>query len=104
MASTSDAVRSGLVASLARPRANITGLTSMGGETQGKRLELLKEIIPKLSRAGFVTDRQAEFLEEESLREDFEERAAILEYDAGLSRDDAEHAAKMVLSMRNGTR
>jgi len=54
MASTSDAVRSGLVASLARPGANITGLTSMGGETHGKRLELLKEIIPRLSRVGFL--------------------------------------------------
>ena len=54
MASTSDAVRSGLVASLARPGENITGLTSMGGETHGKRLELLKEIIPRLSRVGFL--------------------------------------------------
>jgi putative ABC transport system substrate-binding protein len=54
MASTSDAVRSGLVASLARPGGNITGLTSMGGEINGKRLELLKEIIPKLSRVGFL--------------------------------------------------
>ena len=54
MASTSDAVRSGLVASLARPGGNITGLTSMGGEINGKRLELLKEMIPKLSRVGFL--------------------------------------------------
>src|SRR6266478_6036445 len=54
MASTSDAVRSGLVASLARPGANITGLTSTGGEINGKRLELLTEIIPKLSRVGFL--------------------------------------------------
>ena len=54
MASTSDAVRSGLVASLARPGGNITGLTSMGAEIYGKRLELLKEMIPKLSRVGFL--------------------------------------------------
>jgi len=54
MASTSDAVTSGLVASLARPGGNITGLTSMGGEMYGKRLEILKEIIPKLSRVGFL--------------------------------------------------
>jgi len=54
MASTSDAVRSGLVASLARPGGNITGLTSMGSEIPGKRLEVLKEMIPKLSRVGFL--------------------------------------------------
>jgi ABC-type uncharacterized transport system substrate-binding protein len=54
MASTSDAVRSGLVASLARPGGNVTGLTSPGGELYGKRLELLKEIIPRLSRVGFL--------------------------------------------------
>jgi putative ABC transport system substrate-binding protein len=54
MASTSDTVRIGFVASLARPGANITGLTSPGGEISGKRLELLKEIIPKLSRVGFL--------------------------------------------------
>ena len=54
MASTSDAVRSGFVASLARPGGNITGLTSIGSEIFGKRLELLKEMIPKLSRVGFL--------------------------------------------------
>jgi putative ABC transport system substrate-binding protein len=54
ISNTNDAVRSGFVASLARPGGNITGLTSMGGEIHGKRLELLKEIIPKLSRVGFL--------------------------------------------------
>jgi putative ABC transport system substrate-binding protein len=45
-----DPVRDGLVASLARPGGNITGLSTLGPELSGKRLELLKEIIPKLSR------------------------------------------------------
>jgi putative tryptophan/tyrosine transport system substrate-binding protein len=54
MASTNEGVRSGLVASLARPGGNITGLTSTGSELIGKRLEVLKEIIPKLSRVGFL--------------------------------------------------
>ena len=54
MTSTSDVVRSGLVTSQARPGANITGLTSLGGDIYGKRLELLKEIIPRLSRVGFL--------------------------------------------------
>jgi putative tryptophan/tyrosine transport system substrate-binding protein len=51
---TNDAVRNGFVVSLARPGGNITGLTNLGGELYGKRLELLKEIIPKLARVGFL--------------------------------------------------
>jgi putative ABC transport system substrate-binding protein len=54
MASTNEAVRSGFIASLAHPGGNITGLTSMGSEIIGKRLELFKEIIPNLSRVGFL--------------------------------------------------
>jgi putative ABC transport system substrate-binding protein len=54
MVSANDAVKRGFVASLAHPGGNITGLTSRGSETLGKRLELLKEIVPKLSRAGFL--------------------------------------------------
>jgi putative ABC transport system substrate-binding protein len=54
MVSTSEAVRSGFVASLARPGGNVTGMTSMGGDVLGKRLELLSEIIPKFNRAGFL--------------------------------------------------
>ena len=54
MVSTSEAVRSGFVASLARPGGNVTGMTSMGGDVLGKRLELLSEIISKFTRAGFL--------------------------------------------------
>jgi len=54
MVSTSDAVKRGFVASLARPGGNVTGLTDMGSEILGKRLELIQEIIPKLSRVGFL--------------------------------------------------
>jgi putative tryptophan/tyrosine transport system substrate-binding protein len=47
-----DAVGSGFVASLARPGGNITGLATLRPELAGKRLELLKEVVPKLSRVA----------------------------------------------------
>jgi ABC-type uncharacterized transport system substrate-binding protein len=54
MTSSTDPVGTGLVASLARPGGNITGLTNVGGEIGGKLLELLKEITPRLSRAAIL--------------------------------------------------
>ena len=49
-----DPVGSGFVASLARPGGNITGLSTMGAELSGKQLEILKEIVPKLSRVAIL--------------------------------------------------
>ena len=54
MARDSDPVGNGFVASLARPGGNITGLATLAPEISGKRLELLKEIIPKLSRVAVL--------------------------------------------------
>jgi len=54
MAFHSDPVGSGFVASLARPGGNITGLSSLAPELSGKQLELLKEIVPKLSRVAVL--------------------------------------------------
>jgi ABC-type uncharacterized transport system substrate-binding protein len=48
-----DPVGNGFVASLARPGGNITGLSSLRAEISGKQLELLKEIVPRLSRVAF---------------------------------------------------
>jgi ABC-type uncharacterized transport system substrate-binding protein len=54
MAQDPDPVGSGFVASLARPGGNITGLSSLTADLSGKRLELLKEILPKLSRLAVL--------------------------------------------------
>jgi putative ABC transport system substrate-binding protein len=54
MAQDTDPVGSGFVASLARPGGNITGLATLAPEIGGKRLELLKEIVPKLSRVAVL--------------------------------------------------
>ena len=54
MAQDTDPVRNGFVASLARPGGNITGLSILAPELSGKQLELLKEIMPKLSRVALL--------------------------------------------------
>ncbi len=56
LARGSDPVEAGLVASLARPGGNVTGLTLLSRELGGKRLELLKEAVPKISRAAVFYD------------------------------------------------
>jgi putative tryptophan/tyrosine transport system substrate-binding protein len=53
-----DPVTAGFVSSLARPGGNITGLTNIAVELAGKRLELLKETIPKLSRVALLWEPQ----------------------------------------------
>lgn len=53
-AGVADAVGAGLVANFARPAGNITGLTGISAELGGKRLELLKEVVPKASRVAVL--------------------------------------------------
>ena len=52
--SGSDPTQTGLAASLARPGGNVTGLTNLAGELRGKRLELMKEVLPKVSRFALL--------------------------------------------------
>jgi putative ABC transport system substrate-binding protein len=68
MTSSADAVNQGLVASLARPGGNVTGLTNISNDLAGKQLELLKESFPRISRVtalscpasgGAVGDRRS---------------------------------------------
>src|SRR2546429_405139 len=54
MAFDNDPVGNGFVASLARPSGNITGLSSLAPEISGKQVELLKEIVPRLSRVAVL--------------------------------------------------
>ena len=54
MMGVGDPVGAGLVASFNRPGGNITGNTILGPEVAGKRLQLLKEVIPSLSRVAFL--------------------------------------------------
>jgi putative tryptophan/tyrosine transport system substrate-binding protein len=56
-----DPFSSGLVASLARPGGNVTGLVQYSPELLGKRLELLKEVVPKVSRFAFLSDSVSMF-------------------------------------------
>jgi putative tryptophan/tyrosine transport system substrate-binding protein len=56
MAVTGDAVRQGFVASLSHPGGNITGLSWLGSELAGKRLELLKETVPRSARIAVLAN------------------------------------------------
>jgi len=54
MTVSGDPVMQGLVASLSRPGGNVTGLANLSPETSGKRLELLKEVLPRLKRVAVL--------------------------------------------------
>src|SRR5262245_27099182 len=56
MGQGTDPVRAGHVASIARPGGNVTGLTNLNRELGGKRLELLKETVPELTRVAVLYD------------------------------------------------
>ena len=61
MVAVGDPIGVGLVASLARPGGNSTGLTSIAAELEGKRLELLREVIPKLSSVAVLWNPASPF-------------------------------------------
>jgi putative ABC transport system substrate-binding protein len=56
MASGTDPVGVGLIASLSRPGGNVTGVTTVSAELAGKRLELLQQVVPRLSRVAVLRD------------------------------------------------
>jgi putative ABC transport system substrate-binding protein len=68
MVTVGDPVGFGLVASLARPEGNVTGNSSLVPELNSKRLEILKDAVPKLDRVGFLTAAGASDLQLKELR------------------------------------
>jgi ABC-type uncharacterized transport system substrate-binding protein len=68
MANAADPAGSGLVASLARPGGNVTGLSSLSFELNTKRLEILKDAVPKLARVGLLQTSTATDLQLKQLR------------------------------------
>ena len=63
---TLDPVGTGLVASLARPGSNITGLTSISGDIIAKRLQMIRELLPNLSRIAILV-RTAQYVQESQM-------------------------------------
>jgi putative ABC transport system substrate-binding protein len=61
MAVIGDALEAGIVPSLARPGGNVTGLSTVVPELEGKRLELLRQVLPKLSRLAILTNPTNQF-------------------------------------------
>ena len=69
MASGGDPVGAGLVASLARPGGNVTGLSSLNPELNTKRLEILKDAVPTLARVGLLRQPEDSALTDLQLKE-----------------------------------
>jgi putative tryptophan/tyrosine transport system substrate-binding protein len=78
MTSSGNPIGSGVVASLARPGGNVTGLTSYSAELLGKRLELLKETLPDVSRFAFLNDASSEVSASRAAFEEAQGPAKIL--------------------------
>ena len=76
MVTTGDPGARGLVDSLARPGGNITGLTRLTRDLNGKRLELLKEVVPQISRVGVLVD--ANMIDRDPALKDYETAARML--------------------------
>jgi putative ABC transport system substrate-binding protein len=68
MTTSTDPVGAGLVASLARPGSNVTGNSSLGTELNTKRLEILKDAVPKLARVGLLIPSAATSFQLKQLR------------------------------------
>ena len=69
MTTVADPVGAGLITSLAHPGGNVTGMSSLSPELNSKRLEVLKDAVPKLARVGFLRGRPVAGIGELQLKE-----------------------------------
>ncbi len=98
MTNVAEPVANGLVASLARPGGNVTGLTTLTQDLSGKRLELLKETIPKVARVAVlfnstIPERLAELEETQAAAQTFHVRIQSLKVQGPKDLDAAFKAA-----------
>ena len=112
MSNSSDPVGTGFVASLAHPGGTITGLSNISPELSGKRLELLRQVLPGLSRVAFfwnpeVRGNLLDYKETEgaarSLRVELQsvEVSSVEDLDRGFSAVMAQHAQALILPAGN---
>jgi putative ABC transport system substrate-binding protein len=99
MTNAGDPVGAGLVASLARPGGNVTGLSSLSPELNSKRLEVLKDAVPKLARVGFLRGTTGGIGRDLQLKEI---RPAALALKLKLEEIDAQPDAKGLGGLSNG--
>ena len=69
MTSATDPVAAGLVASLMRPGGNVTGYSNLAPELNTKRLEILKDVIPKLTRVGLLREPRSDIAQDLQLKD-----------------------------------
>jgi putative ABC transport system substrate-binding protein len=93
-----DPVRQGLIARLARPGGNVTGVTSISSELAGKRLELLREIFPALARVAILAVPESDAAAGHARETDTAARAM------GLELQSMEVSARFCFSNRAQTR
>ena len=106
MAPAGDPVATGLVPSFARPGGNITGFTNMAAELSGKRLDLLRELLPSLARVGLLIQGQGTDAWEKAFVEENQAAAAIARIQLHVARvarpDDLEAAFSAIIKARAG--
>ena len=73
----------GLVVSLARPAGNVTGLSALATELNTKRLEVLKDAVPKLARVGLLRPTGVEQLSKRPPTERAQSRGSVTELEIG---------------------
>ena len=98
-----DPIKDGLVASLNRPGGNVTGMTSIGTELAGKRLDLLLKMVPQARKIGFLSgNRSFPLYEEHTTRMLTAGRALGVEIMIVECRDDRDYEAAVAKMIEGG--